>query len=112
VNEFDWELVDFVLSWQPYGDPPDDEVLVRFGMTPLRLRQRFGEIVESALAGPSEYGDDRQALLARARDHVWATRPTVGLADAPRPDAPPPDDDGEPGRWILRHGVRYWRRAG
>lgn len=39
------ELVRFALSWLPFGGPPGDEILVRFGMS----RDRFCEQLELAL---------------------------------------------------------------
>jgi hypothetical protein len=38
------ELLHFVAVWAPYGGPPEDELFVRFGITPEELRQRLGQL--------------------------------------------------------------------
>jgi hypothetical protein len=48
LDAFDRDLVKMVLEWAPYGRPPEDEVLPRFGISVDRLDQRAREI---ALAG-------------------------------------------------------------
>jgi hypothetical protein len=45
LDRFDWELVDFVLTWQPYGGPREEDVMPLFGMTCERLHQRLRESV-------------------------------------------------------------------
>ncbi|RZL77029.1 MAG: hypothetical protein EOP32_26555 [Rhodococcus sp. (in: high G+C Gram-positive bacteria)] len=42
------ELIRFALSWIPYGGPPSDEVIVRFGMTTAR----FSEALRQAISLP------------------------------------------------------------
>lgn len=38
-------MVDFVLRWAPYGGPPEDEILPRFGILSYELPERIREIV-------------------------------------------------------------------
>ncbi len=47
IDRFDMEIVEFVLCWAPYGGPPEDECMPRFGMTVDRLWTRFRDIVET-----------------------------------------------------------------
>ena len=41
------DLVDFARSWAPYGGPPSDETLVRFGMTRLRFDRAVWESLDA-----------------------------------------------------------------
>lgn len=108
VHEFDWELLEFVIRWQPYGGPPEDETLVRFGMAHSRLHARFREIVAEITAGCDELSAERESLLLRAR----ALIPSIGNPALPAATAESGDAETAPGAWVVRHGVRYWRRAG
>ena len=45
ITSFERQLLTFFAQWVPYGQPPDDEVFVEFGMTPARLEIRVREIV-------------------------------------------------------------------
>jgi hypothetical protein len=42
----DHEVLTFAVSWLPYEGPPDDEILVRFGLTKERYMQRLRQTVE------------------------------------------------------------------
>ena len=66
IDLFDRELLKFVLNWAPYGGPPDDEVLPRFGIQSDQLRRRVHEIVHAGLAR-NVHIDDRILLL-----RAWA----------------------------------------
>lgn len=111
IDQFDWEIVSFVVSWHPYGGPPEGEPLRQFGMTPSRLLQRFEHVVTVAL-GQLHTLDKRQAkLLAQAgalcRGYV-TQQPVVSRVGPQRSvEAPPVLIDG---RWV-RHagGVMHWR---
>ncbi|ABH00585.1 hypothetical protein RHA1_ro10396 (plasmid) [Rhodococcus jostii RHA1] len=39
------EIIQFALTWSPYGGAPDDEIFVRFGMTRERFAQCLGDIL-------------------------------------------------------------------
>lgn len=49
LDSFDQALIDFVLSWVPYGGPPVDEILPRFGILSYELADRVREIASVAL---------------------------------------------------------------
>lgn len=51
-DPLDRELLQFTISWLPYGAVPEDELLIRFGLTRGRFPIRMREIV------------------ARQRDHI------------------------------------------
>ena len=98
VDQFDLEIVEFVLCWAPYGGPPEDECVPRFGMPPDRLRSRFRDIVRNGLR--RHLDADSKALLERA-----AKLPIDG-EDEPsryRGDRRAPMD-----RPVLRRGVWRW----
>lgn len=44
INRHDHELLGFTISWLPYGQVPEDELLVRFGLTRERFTERLREI--------------------------------------------------------------------
>jgi hypothetical protein len=45
IDRSDRELLSFTISWLPYGRVPEDELLVRFGLTRQRFVDRLREIV-------------------------------------------------------------------
>jgi hypothetical protein len=50
IDPFHRDLIRFVLSWMPYGGPPDEELLPRFGITNNMLHQRILAIARFDLA--------------------------------------------------------------
>jgi hypothetical protein len=64
MDRFDRELVEFWLSWQPYGGPPADEVLPEFGMSRNQLHSRVIAVVRTNLN--RRLGIDERILLMRA----------------------------------------------
>jgi hypothetical protein len=92
VDLFDMEIVEFVLSWVPYGGPPTDECVPLFGMARHRLLARFREIVET---GERRHLSTAElSTLERAATLHDATTVTV--------------NDPSVGRRVLRHGVWRW----
>jgi hypothetical protein len=65
MDQFDREIVEFVAAWAPYGGPPEDEVLPRFGMSADRLRNRLRQIVVEA-RNTTLTSDDRRLVLQAA----------------------------------------------
>lgn len=49
LTRFDWEIIEFVMRWQPYGGPREEDAMPLFGMTCARLAERFNELVAIAL---------------------------------------------------------------
>jgi hypothetical protein len=86
LERFDRDLLTFVLSWAPYGGPPDDECLIQFGMSAKRVRRRCHELI--CTAKPHEYeAPESQLLLRVSRAAGVDRRPTAnGRADPMRPD--------------------------
>jgi hypothetical protein len=50
LDPFHRDLIRFVLSWMPYGRPPDEELMPRFGVTNDVLQQRILSIARFELA--------------------------------------------------------------
>jgi hypothetical protein len=86
LERFDRDLLTFVLSWAPYGGPPEDECLIQFGMSAKRVRRRCHELI--CTARPHEYeAPESQLLLRASRAAGVDRRPTAnGRADPVRPD--------------------------
>ena len=64
LDRFDRDLLAFLLSWAPYGGPPDNECFVEFGMNADRVRERCMEVV--CTARPGQYSDADRTLLLNA----------------------------------------------
>lgn len=84
LDRFDRDLLTFILSWAPYGGPPNDECFVQFGMDVERVRERCMQVV--CTARPSNFGDADHSLLLRASRLLLgpparpAPRPVVRMA--------------------------------
>jgi hypothetical protein len=105
IDAFDLEIVEFVWRWAPYGGPPEDECLPRFGMPADRLRARFREILRTGCR--EHLGDDDRMLVERAAASLPTTPPTTPEEPPEKPeDRPaPPEPIGKP---VLRRGVWRW----
>jgi len=64
VDWYDRQIIQFVLRWIPFGGPPDDETLPRFGLTPGEFRSRFRDIVSNLTRNEYTLVDDDRELLA------------------------------------------------
>jgi hypothetical protein len=86
LERFDRDLLTFVLSWAPYGGPPDDECLIQFGMSAKRVRRRCHELI--CTAKPHEYEAPESQLLLRVSRAAGVDRRATanGRADPMRPD--------------------------
>ncbi|GFG51486.1 hypothetical protein [Mycolicibacterium agri] len=77
IGREDHELLTFTVSWLPYGGPPSDELLVRFGLTRerylSRLRRAVAEyrrqIHPTTAARLLEVCDTRKAQASQAVPH-------------------------------------------
>lgn len=115
-DEFDWEILRYVVDWAPYGGPHEEDILPRFGMDAQRLNTRFVELVTALSRHHSIVLTERQQrLLARARELVPSTSSrtrshTRGIAGSARNSGVAfglsPDD----GRWTMRHGLWFWKQ--
>lgn len=46
IDPFDRDILDAVLAWGPFGGPPDEECLPRFGLTACQLERRVKSLIE------------------------------------------------------------------
>jgi hypothetical protein len=67
MDAFDRQVVQFVVWWAPFGGPPPEETLPRFGLTPPHLAQRFNQIVTRLADAGAKLDHDDAELLATAR---------------------------------------------
>ncbi|WP_051288564.1 hypothetical protein [Mycobacterium sp. URHD0025] len=102
IDEFDWDIVRYVVSWAPYGGPDEEDILPRFGMDAQRLNARFVELItELSLRDGASLNHRQRRLLARARELVPPT------SSKPRARDVGLSSDG--GQWIMRHGFWCWK---
>ncbi|MUL50100.1 hypothetical protein FZI85_30075 [Mycobacterium sp. CBMA293] len=64
LGDFDREIVEFVIRWQPFGGPSDEDVFPEFGMSAARLWARCAEI----------------AVMSRGRCYIDRDRSLLDLA--------------------------------
>lgn len=64
MDWYDRQMMQFVLGWIPFGGPPDEETLPRFGLTPEEFRKRFREIVSNLTRNQRTLAKDDRVLLA------------------------------------------------
>ncbi|WP_396910600.1 hypothetical protein [Mycolicibacterium sp.] len=64
LDEFDRDMLRFVVSWAPYGGPPDDEILPRFGILSYELTERIREL--AYISGQHGVSFEDRRLLQRA----------------------------------------------
>lgn len=62
IDEFERELLVYVVAWAPYGGPPREEILPRFGILDGDLWVRVREI---SLRGLSGHAPPREAVLCQ-----------------------------------------------
>jgi hypothetical protein len=75
MDSFDRHLLQFVLTWIPFGGPTDEDTFPRFGLRAWSVHDRF--IASTTLAGarfPSLDEVDAD-LIRRAQAHLHADRP-------------------------------------
>jgi hypothetical protein len=74
VGRDDHELLTFAISWLPYGCGPDEEILVRFGLSRARYLARLADTVTRRRAIIHPHTAERLiALCAAARNGQSAT---------------------------------------
>jgi hypothetical protein len=47
IDRTDWDLLNFAITWLPYGRPPEDELMINFGLDMSRYYTRLTAIVET-----------------------------------------------------------------
>jgi hypothetical protein len=67
MDSFDRHLVQFVVTWAPFGGPSDEDTYPRFGLRGRKLWNRFNRIVASAELVLPELQDDDAELTEQPR---------------------------------------------
>jgi hypothetical protein len=73
MDPFDRQIVQYVRLWAPYGGPPQEEILPRFGLSVPQFKKRFRDIVTALRAGESALGDEDRDLLETVQ-HLVTSR--------------------------------------
>lgn len=73
IGRRDHDLLTFAITWLPYGCPPVDEVLIKFGLTPERYRVRLREAIERHR--PHIHPDTAARLLGSCADSTEGRLP-------------------------------------
>lgn len=74
MDAFDRQVVQFVVWWAPFGGPPPEETLPRFGLTPPLLARRFNQIVTNLAEANAKLDHDDAELLATAHQLLALSR--------------------------------------
>jgi hypothetical protein len=82
IDAFERELIDYIVLWAPYGGPPADEILPRFGILNSQLPDRVLKIVSRTLHDALPAAD--RALLIRALATVTRSRPVAEMQNTHR----------------------------
>jgi hypothetical protein len=94
------------MMWQPYGGPPEEDSMVRFGMGQPRLLERFSQIIVTA-SREVPLTEPQQILVSRA----LALLADIGLGatdPANQSTLFTAESLGVPGQRVLRNGVWHW----
>jgi hypothetical protein len=77
---FERDMIKYVISWAPYGDPPEDDCLPRFGKSFAHVQIRVRELVIIGLQQHIKPNDRlllvRAAILLGIPMQVLTLRPT------------------------------------
>jgi hypothetical protein len=114
IDDFEWDIVAFVVQWAPYGGPSEEDSLPRFGMTCAQLHVRFAEVIRKLGDFHRASLSDPQRELVRRGQRLLASETVVGERTSGPSDSDVPfgiDLTEAPGRWSLRQGVWHWTAA-
>ena len=71
LDAFECAKIRFLLSWAPYGDPPEEECLPLFGKTVTALKGEIRELVTT----PRYCSSEDRALLMRVAEVLGNAMP-------------------------------------
>lgn len=109
LTEFDWSMVAFVAQWERYGGPEPEEILPRFGMSCVRMREHLEHILLYVRRHPIALSPEQKVSIDHAQR--WLATLDDGSpygAPAGRESAPA-DPLAAPGAPIMSRGVWRWR---
>ena len=73
MDAYDRHLLSFVLTWAPFGGPPEEDSFPRFGLPTSAIYERFDRIVAAVEGRTADLDEIDLDLVRRAR----AVVPTV-----------------------------------
>lgn len=71
MDSFDRHLLQFVLTWTPFGGPTDEDTFPRFGLRARSVHDRFIAITTLAGARFASLDEDDADLIRRAQAHLY-----------------------------------------
>jgi hypothetical protein len=77
LDRFDREIIELLLSWAAYGDPPDDDLIIRFGIPGSQLKSHVAQLLERSIDSTTDPLD--RTLLVRIAK-LLGRAPTLGPA--------------------------------
>ena len=78
MDEFDRHVLNFALTWEPFGGVSDDETFPEFGLSAQQLWTRFEEITTTQEQRRPELSEWDALLIDRARTFLLTQRRTAG----------------------------------
>ena len=84
MDTFDRHVLQYVLSWTPFGKPPEEDLFPKFGMNGRDLADRFVAIVGAFGTSSEELEPADRDLLERARCHPLVDRSATVRRGKPR----------------------------
>lgn len=110
VDQFDWEIIEFVVAWAHYGGPSDEHTVPLFGMYAPRLLERFHEmVVRLGRGGHATLTFKQYKLLQRAaavQSRLVREHQACGTAQSDKSSAA--ELSATAGRWFQHQGVWHW----
>lgn len=113
VDQFDWEIIEFVVAWAHYGGPKDEHTVPLFGMDVPRLLERFHEVVlRLGRGGHATLTFKQYKLFQRAaavQSHLVREHQACGTAKSDKSSAA--ELSATAGRWFQNQGVWHWQES-
>jgi hypothetical protein len=81
LDAFECAMIQFLLEWAPYGDPPEEDCLPLFGKTVPALKEEVRELVRI----PRYCTAADRALLMRVARLLGAAAPETGEQEGLQP---------------------------
>ncbi|WP_329780481.1 hypothetical protein [[Mycobacterium] nativiensis] len=75
MDQFDRQIVEYVRLWAPFGGPPEEEILPRFGLTIPQFNKRYRDVISALRANESTLPDDDRELLVTAQRVLSSPEP-------------------------------------
>jgi hypothetical protein len=96
LDSFERSMLEFAISWAPYGGVPEGETLTEFGLSAVQFTIRCKEIIADGL----------HAMMVD-RDRQLLRRAALALPPDKSVKAPRGEDDAG-GHWVMRRGIKHW----